>query len=312
MMKTFNRCCTKNVVVLVLLATSQIIASLAPHALGHDAGTFHFSGKRAMDLILRQVEFGPRSPENVEAKENTLQLIYESLKPYTDSIIVLPFQYRGYKGNNVVAKFSGSTTVPRATLMLGTHWDTRAIADKDPNYLKRDSPILGANDGASGVAVLLELARSLSNNLHEINVDLIFFDLEDLGGIDGLPFSIGARNFVAENTGYRPTAGVIVDMVCDKNLRIPKEINSLNAAPEIINKIWQSAERQHAEVFKKEIGAAIIDDHIPFLASGIPVVNLIHYPFPSSWHTSKDTIKRCSARSLEQVGRVLLDFVHAF
>ncbi len=312
MIKTFNRSLTKTVSALILACAYQMIAGLSSHSLGNDAETLQFNGQRAMDLIRKQVEFGPRSPENTQAKENTLELIHDALKPYTDSITVFPFDYRGYKGNNLVAKFSGNKSGSRPTLMLGTHWDTRALADKDPNYFKRTSPISGANDGASGVAVLLELGRSLSSTRQAVNVDLMFFDLEDMGGINGMPFSIGARNFVADNAGYRPSAGIIVDMVCDKNLRIPKEINSQNAAPEIMNMIWQSAKRQQADVFKEELGAAIIDDHIPFLSSGIPVVNLIHYPFPNTWHTSRDTIENCSPESLKQVGQVLLDFIHKF
>ena len=312
MIKTYNHSLTKTVSVLILAFAYQMITGLSSHSLGNDARTPQFNGQRAMDLIRRQVEYGPRSPENTQAKENTLELIYDSLKPYTDSITVFPFDYRGYKGNNLVAKFSSNKSGYRPTLMLGTHWDTRAFADKDPNYFKRNSPISGANDGASGVAVLLELGRSLSSNRQAVNVDLMFFDLEDMGGINGMPFSIGARNFVADNASYRPSAGIIVDMVCDKNLRIPQEINSLNAAPEIMNMVWQSAKRQRSNVFKEELGAAIIDDHIPFLASGVPVVNLIHYPFPSTWHTSRNTIERCSSESLEQVGRVLLDFIYTY
>ena len=312
MIKTSNRSRTKKVSVLILLSLYPLISSFAFHAHGYEADTFQFSGERTMNLIRKQVAFGPRSPENAESKENTLQFIHDSLKPYTDSITILPFKALGYRGYNLLANFSGRSQGPRPKLMLGAHWDTRALADRDPNYLKRDSPVLGANDGASGVAVLLELGRLLSNSRQAVDVDLIFFDLEDMGGINGLPFSIGAQTFVEKNHDYRPNAGIIVDMVCDKNLRIPKEINSFNAAPEVIDKVWESARRQRAEVFKNELGAAIIDDHVPFLASGIPVVNLIHYPFPRYWHTSDDTIENCSIDSLEQVGRVLLDFISTY
>ena len=312
MIKTLSRSRTKNFSVLILLSLYQLISSFPFHAHGYEADTFQFSGERTINLIRKQVAFGPRSPKNVRSKENTLQFIHDSLKPYTDSITILPFKALGYRGHNLLANFSGSSQSPRPKLMLGAHWDTRALADRDRNYFKRDSPVIGANDGASGVAVLLELGRLLSNSRQTVDVDLIFFDLEDMGGINGLPFSIGAQTFVEMNPDYRPNAGIIVDMVCDKNLRIPKEINSFNAAPEIIDKVWESARRQRAEVFKNEFGAAIIDDHVPFLASGIPVVNLIHYPFPRSWHTSHDTIENCSIDSLEQVGRVLLDFISTF
>ena len=248
------------------------------------------------------------------------------LRPYAESIKVQSFNAEGIDGNNVFAQIRGKGSQPRPTLMLGTHFDTRPVADQDRQASKRKSPVIGANDGASGVAVLLEVARALSTNLPNINVDFLFFDLEDLGDISvnsappfpilpkvsGLPFSIGAATFVESNPDYRPSGGVIVDMVCDRDLSIPKELHSIKRAPTIMSQIWESAKRQEAKAFKNKLGTYIIDDHLPFLNAGIPVVVLIHYPFPDYWHTSNDVIENCSSNSLAQVGRVLLDFIYHF
>ena len=194
--------------------------------------------------------------------------------------------------------------------MLGAHWDTRPKSDQEESLAKQKIPTPGANDGASGVAVLLELARIFAINPPPVTVDLVFFDLEDMGHINNLPFSIGAREFIARNPFYRPSAGVILDMVCDKNLSIPRELYSKTQAEELLTRIWRIAKAQNATVFKDKDGTYIQDDHIPFLDAGIPVVDLIHYPFPNYWHTSKDTFDKCSSQSLQQVGNVISSLVY--
>ena len=196
--------------------------------------------------------------------------------------------------------------------MLGAHWDTRPISDREPNAKRAALPVIGANDGGSGVAVLLEIGRLLSARRAPVIVDLVFFDLEDMGGIKGLPFSIGASAFVEANRFYRPAAGVIVDMVCDRDLVIPRESYSLDGAPVLQDKIWRIAKQQKADAFVDREGAYVTDDHLPFLKAGLKVVNLIHSPFPKSWHTNNDTIDRCSAKSLQQVGNVLEELIYSF
>ena len=269
-----------------------------------------FDGDRALAHIYQQVSFGPRTLDNPSAKAETLGFIASYLKPLATKLTIQKFSNNGMSGNNLWASFINPKPHANQRIMLGAHWDTRPISDQESDSSKQYLPTPGANDGGSGVAVLLELARIFAANPPPVSVDLIFFDLEDMGNIDNLPFAIGARAFVERNRFYRPSAGIIVDMVCDKNLTIPQERYSKTKASALIDQIWKIAARQNATVFSKDQGAYIQDDHLPFLEANIPVIDLIHYPFPDYWHTSEDTVDKCSSNSLEQVGNVILSLVY--
>tara|TARA_B100000768_G_scaffold45373_1_gene44179 strand:+ start:91 stop:1020 length:930 start_codon:yes stop_codon:yes gene_type:complete len=269
-----------------------------------------FDGDRALAHIYKQVSFGPRTLDNPKAKAATLDFIGSYLKPLATKLTVQPFSANGLSGNNLWASFINPKSHANQRIMLGAHWDTRPISDQESDLSKQHLPTPGANDGGSGVAVLLELARIFATNPPPVSVDLIFFDLEDMGNIENLPFAIGARAFVERNRFYRPSAGIIVDMVCDKNLTIPQERYSKTKASALINQIWEIAARQNATVFSKDQGTYIQDDHLPFLEANIPVVDLIHYPFPDYWHTPEDTPDKCSSDSLSQVGNVILSLVY--
>ncbi len=270
-----------------------------------------FDGQIAMRHIENLTSFGPRSPEYPRAKLSTLSYIRSQIPP-SMSIQLHEFDANGLNGTNLWVSSRVEKKKSNTLIMIGTHWDTRSVADRDTDISQRNMPVLGANDGASGVAVLIEVAKHLHSKPPGVNVDLIFFDLEDLGNIGNNKYAIGSSKFVKENPKYRPTTGIIIDMVCDRDLRIPREYYSSVSAPEVLDRVWDSAERQDAKVFKNVRGGAIIDDHIPFLQVGIPVVNLIHFPFPNTWHTTNDTIKFCRSRSLSQVGRVILDFIYYY
>ena len=269
-----------------------------------------FDGDRALAHIYQQVSFGPRTLDNPSAKAETLGFIASYLKPLATKLTIQKFSNNGMSGNNLWASFINPKPHANQRIMLGAHWDTRPISDQESDLSKQHLPTPGANDGGSGVAVLLELARIFAANPPPVSVDLVFFDLEDMGNIDNLPFAIGARAFVERNRFYRPSAGIIVDMVCDKNLTIPQERYSKTKASALIDQIWKIAARQNATVFSKDQGAYIQDDHLPFLEANIPVIDLIHYPFPDYWHTSEDTVDKCSSNSLEQVGNVILSLVY--
>ena len=269
-----------------------------------------FDGDRALAHIYKQVSFGPRTLDNPRAKAATLDFIGDYLEPLATKLTIQPFSVNGLSGNNLWASFINPKPHANQRIMLGAHWDTRPISDQESDLSKQHLPTPGANDGGSGVAVLLEIARIFAANPPPISVDLVFFDLEDMGNIDNLPFAIGARAFVKRNRFYRPSGGVIVDMVCDKNLSIPKERYSKTQATELVNRLWEIAAQQEATVFSENQGTYIQDDHLPFLEAGIPVVDLIHYPFPDYWHTAEDTPDKCSSDSLSQVGNVILSLVY--
>ncbi|MEM6337464.1 MAG: M28 family peptidase, partial [Bacteroidota bacterium] len=177
-------------------------------------------------------------------------------------------------------------------------------------------PVPGANDGASGVAVLLEMARLFADQPPEAGIDIVFFDLEDQGNLPGdsamasIPYALGSEIFVRDTPNYRPSYGILLDMVGDANLRIPREANSERYAKAVLDRVFEAAEAVGADAFKDELGQAIVDDHLPFLRKGIPVVDLIHTPFVPYWHTTEDTPDKCSPESLGQVGDVLIELLY--
>ena len=280
-----------------------------------------FDAARAYSLVTQQTDFGPRIP-GTAAHDSMRVWLVERLGLHADRVIEQRITVpdprdtsRVFSGANVIASWR-----PEATerVLLAAHWDTRPVADNDPDPSRRIEPVLGANDGGSGVAVLLEIARLLDAEplARRVGVDVVLFDLEDLGTIDPdvppdrrVPFAMGSEMFVRDNPGYRPAWGVLLDMVGDRNLRIPKEGYSAEYAPEVVERVWASARRVGAAAFLDEAGPAIHDDHVPFLREGIPVVNLIQTPFPDTWHTTRDTPENVSAESLGQVGRVLVDLL---
>ena len=280
-----------------------------------------FEGARAYALVQQQTAFGPRVP-GTPAHDSTRAWLVERLQVHADQVVEQQIRIpdprdtsRAFSGSNIIASWQPDL---RRRILLCAHWDSRPMADNDPDPLRHTQPVLGANDGASGVAVLLEIARLL--DLHpltrSVGVDVVLFDLEDLGSIDPgvpdslrVPFAMGSEMFVLHNPTYRPVWGVLLDMVGDRDLRIPKEGYSVRYAPDLVERVWASARRVGATAFVDEAGQPVQDDHVPFLRAGIPVVDLIQTPFPDTWHTTADTPERVSAESLDQVGRVLVDLV---
>jgi Zn-dependent M28 family amino/carboxypeptidase len=189
-------------------------------------------------------------------------------------------------------------------IIIGTHYDSRIFADRDPDPELRRQAVPGANDGASGVATLLELARVLPESL-PINVWLVFFDGEDNGNIPGWDWILGSRGFVEKLEG-KPEAVVIVDMIGDSDLNIFFEKNS---DPILSEEIWSTAKQlgfsSQFIPFEKH---RILDDHIPFLEAGIPSVDIIDFDYPS-WHTTADTVDKISEKSLKIVGDTLVQWL---
>jgi Zn-dependent M28 family amino/carboxypeptidase len=196
-------------------------------------------------------------------------------------------------------------------VLIGTHYDTRSWADRDPVADKRSQPIIGANDGGSGVAVMLEMAKTWKDAPPRIGVDLIFFDGEDFGsGQNWGDYFLGSRAWMRDHPEYRPEWGVIIDMVGDASLEISEERNSSERAPAVVSKVWDAAKRVQSKAFRQQAGGKIMDDHAAFLDNQIPVILLIDFTYPY-FHTTQDTPDKCSPDSLGQVGRAVMEAVES-
>jgi glutaminyl-peptide cyclotransferase len=269
-----------------------------------------FSAEAAFEHIKTQVAFGPRVA-GMEGHRKQLDWMTQYLRERADTVILQPFMHtrttdkKQYAMTNVFARFN-----PEATerVLLLAHWDTRPTADYDNNEDNRDKPIPGANDGGSGVAVLLEIANVLKTNKPTIGVDLLFVDGEDLGPSEPDMY-LGAKHFAANAGGYRPLYGVLVDMVGDKTPRFMVEDNSLQMAPEVVERVWSLAEELgFGGYFPRSNYGAIGDDHVPLNRAGIRTANIIDCCDPP-WHTMQDNVENASPVGLGVVGTVLLELV---
>ena len=250
-----------------------------------------FDGVSAMRFAQAQCDIGPRPP-GTPADVKTGDFIIKSL-PAGWTVEEQKFEYKGVPIRNVIAKRGKGKLV-----ILGAHYDTRPRADNDPSQPL--GHILGANDGASGVAVLLELARVLPDTPNK-EVWLAFFDAEDSGGINNWPWSIGADHVAASLT-VTPAAVVVLDMIGDKDQQIYYEENS---APAIQKSIFtEAANLGYGAFFIPQLRYSMTDDHTPFLERGYPAVDLIDFDYPY-WHTMQDTCDKIGPESLEHVGRTM-------
>lgn len=253
-----------------------------------------FSGLRAYADVETQVALGERTPGSA-GHAQIREWMRAELESAGWDVDIHQTERMGHPIYNVIAKRGDA----EPEIILGAHYDTRFVADNDPNPNKRDEPVPGANDGASGVAVLLELARTLPEDAPP--VWLVFFDAEDNGRIEGWDWILGSRAFV-EEIPVRPRAVVIVDMIGDADLNIHLERNS---DKELRAEIWKTAEELgYGDVFINTEKFSMLDDHTPFLQAGIPAVLLIDFDYPY-WHTVEDTVDKVSPESLEAVGKTL-------
>lgn len=271
-----------------------------------------FSGASAFTYLTKQTSFGPRSP-NSRGHEACLEYLVATLQGLADRVDRQTFTLTGYQGEilhltNIVAAFRPAAST---RVLLCAHWDTRPRAEHDQNKALRGSPMLGANDGASGVAVLLEIASHLKISAPPIGVDIVLFDGEDYGREgDHEKYLLGSRYFAAHlPPDYVPRFGVLLDMVGDKQLEIPKELSSMRYAPDVVQILWDTARELGVQQFVDLPGEEVMDDHWPLNTAGIKTVDLIDFNYPDQtnryWHTHQDTPDHCSAESLEAVGLVL-------
>ena len=266
----------------------------------------------AFASLTEQCKIGPRFPGS-PGHEQCRKYLLDKLSGYTDLIKTQDFTYRDealqkdLKLTNIIASFYPEK---KERMLLCAHWDTRPFADLDPDSALRSEPILGANDGASGVAILLEIARIVSLKEPRRGVDLIFFDGEDWGPENDVDkFCLGSKYFARNKGSYQPRFSILLDMVGDKDLSLYQEGYSLRYARELTDLIWSTARSLGLHCFKDSIGQFVYDDHVPLLEAGIPCVDLIDFDYPY-WHTVSDTPDKCSPESLEMIGDLLMDILY--
>lgn len=284
-------------ILMTVIASTVVIYSFAYKNSSHLP---IFSGEIAYQHVVKQVSFGARVPGG-QAHSLTQLYIQDELRKSGWQTDIQKVDFKGQQIVNIVSCLHSCSSIERPWIILGAHYDSRIYADHDPEATQRKFPVPGANDGASGVAVLLELARVLPQN-NEKSIWLVFFDAEDNGNIEGWEWIMGSTYFV-ENLKSKPDAAVIVDMVGDADLNIFKEHNS-----DIIltDELWKVAsELGYSNYFISMLKYQMIDDHIPFLDAGIPAVDIIDFDYPY-YHTTSDTIDKVSWQSLSVVGDTLL------
>jgi glutaminyl-peptide cyclotransferase len=266
-----------------------------------------FDADKAFKILLKQCEFGPR-PVGTEAHDKTRDYMLTEMQKYADKAVGQDFHYRGMVLTNVIGVFNPDA--PRQVL-LSAHWDTRPRADMELDPDKKRKPILGANDGASGVAVLLELARNFKEKKPEVGVVIVLFDGEDYGDFDrDEGVFLGSRHFARNHKGYKPEFGINIDMIGDKDLNVYREINSQNYAPGTNNKVFSIAkELGYRNSVIDKLQTNVTDDHIPLNQAGIPTIDLIDFDY-GPWHTLDDTPDKCSAKSLGIIGNLLAEVVY--
>ena len=278
----------------------------------------NFDSNKAFTYLVKQCEFGPRNPGSSGHLEfsNYLEAFLSELEGnliVQEFIYIEPITNMERNGKNFIIQFNENAEY---RLLLGAHWDTRSLSDQDEEIENQSLPVLGANDGASGTSVLMELATIISAKNPEIGIDIVFFDAED-GGFSGQPetFALGSRFFAENLPIVKPNFAIIVDMVGDKNLSIPIERISYNIAPEKVKEIWNLAEELSLPAFKKTIDLEIYDDHVPLWeVAAIPAIDIIDFQYPNMfynhWHTRRDTPENCSPQSLGQVGNLLVNYIY--
>ncbi len=311
-----------------VLASAALLAALGVAACteksdgrGTSVSGTPFDGERAMTYVKAQLDFGPRIPGSAGWKA-TGDWIVAQMRTRADTVLVQEWTHTTADGKalpmrNVLARFNPTAT---DRVLYVTHWDTRPFADDSPDPADRRKPVMGANDGASGVALFVALGDALKQARPSVGVDLLFVDGEDYGDFGkDQDVLIGSKYFAEHlpTPGYRPIFGVLWDMIGDADLHIYQEGNSVSAAPEVVQRVWDTARQTgHSDVFVATTEYNVTDDHIPLIAKGLRVVDVIDLDYtapsgqqPNYHHTTQDTIDKVSAKSLKTVGDVALALV---
>ncbi len=286
-----------------------------------------FNSDSAFYYLERQVDFGPRVP-NTDSHRRCAEYLSETLSRFVDTVyiqetVVTAFDDSRLNIQNIIGSFNPGN---RSRILLAAHWDTRPFADEDPDPENHYTPIDGANDGASGVAVLLEIARHLSEKPIETGIDIIFFDAEDYGIHSSYgeskpdTWALGSK-YWAQNphiSNYSARFGILLDMVGAPDATFKHEGYSMYYAPNIVRRVWQTA--QHAgygSYFLNQRAGYVMDDHYNINNyRNIPTINIIHqddstdHGFFEHWHTINDKAKFIDKNTLKAVGQTVLHVIY--
>lgn len=299
---------------MAFLAESE---SVAPGDVMTTALLGDFNADSAYNYLAKQVAFGPRVP-NTAAHREAGDWIAARMKGFGANVVEQKAELKAFDGTVLDARniFAQINPERKDRILLLAHWDCRPWADQDSDPQNYSIPVDGANDGASGVAVLLEIARQLSVNPINKGVDFLFVDAEDWGaeGNDE-SWALGTKYFVNNLPvkGYSPRYAILLDMVGGEGATFCREYFSERSAPQVSEELWQTASQLgYGEMFLNRMGTAVLDDHVELIKAGIPAIDIIEYHpgaesgFNPRWHTTSDNLEGISKTTLNAVGTTLI------
>ena len=279
-----------------------------------------FDTDSAYSFVAKLTEFGPRVP-NSEAHRLSGDWLTAKLKQFGWEVVEQKAELQTFDGTRLNARniFAQINPEKPDRLLLLAHWDSRPWADEDPDPAKRTQPVPGANDGASGVGVILEIARQLAGN-KDVALDILFEDAEDWGSEnDEDSWALGTQYFVKNPpvANYHPAEAILLDMVGSPDARFGFEYFSARSNPVLLRTVWdKAASLGHGNYFHNGFGGAVTDDHIPLIKHGIPAIDIIDYRntpgmegFDPVWHTTRDDLSNISRQTLKAVGETLVGVI---
>ena len=323
----------------MLLAVSMLVAcgTTKKSQTTQSAVALTFNADSAYEFCAVQCAFGPRTM-NSEAHEQCAQWIQQKFEQYGYQVTLQKADLKGYDGTvlkstNIIAtapvRSVATQSQPAPRIFICAHWDSRPWADNDPDEANWRKPVMAANDGASGVAVMLELARMLQqNDSVRLAVDFICFDAEDWGvpqweeDINSDSWALGAQYWAASDEAKSKTYqyAILLDMVGGQGARFYREYYSMRYARNIVERVWQAANTAgYGSIFPYKDGGGVTDDHVPVNEkAGIPCIDIInHYPdceqssFGPTWHTVSDDMQHIDRNTLQAVGQALVQFIYS-
>lgn len=297
------------------------------HNVDERTWSVEFNADSAYRYVERQTEFGPRVPGSASHGACAVFLETELARHGADTVLIQRGSMRGWDGRqipvrNIMGRFNAEA--PKRVL-LAAHYDTRPWADEEEDSQKHDQPIDGANDGASGVGVLLEIARLIGKEKPEIGVDILFVDAEDMGksggGAEELSWCLGTQMWAADlpygSVAERPVYGIVLDMVGGRDAKFYREYVSERMARGVNDRVWGTASRSaYSQRFVNEVRGSLIDDHLFINRAGIPCIDIVECgndvtgSFPETWHTLNDNMSNIDRSTLKAVGQVVADVVY--